>query len=535
MGETIMPQTYLDDNGNPTTPTPPATAPQYLDDNGNPTAPKSVNPASESQMFAATTSGQAGPTPAQTPMQTVPSPSNIGSRAWQAVKDETGNVVQSVAAPVKAVIMPPQDASEHAIVSIGGPGALVAYRTARGLHESAQNLVNCKKETFQQSVQDFQNALNEFHNRNYRAAMADTASMVSDMGSLQGEPLDTMGRTRELAQGTKEGGDFVTPLTKDVVDLGAAALAEKAPEIVRGAGKVVEATSEAAGKAAEKINTMELRPEALQKPAEPPKPVAQHVGVETPLDDATLRKSFDKKLSEDARDTLREHVGDTIPAGGSVETTLLKAVKPANETIQQQGLALNKVLQDAGPLKTSAGEKIGSALGDLKNDLPGGTEETFGKAIDKELARAKDVMQSTDPTTVNDYIRELDKRIDSYQSPEEPIDSPSQAADAARVIIRRILRDKINTEVPGTKPINDILGKNLELRKALRKKFGDVAYDPVAAESQHLSELRKGTDYMDYEQKLENYTKTWKNIKTALVAAGVSGGVIHTIDKLLGL
>jgi hypothetical protein len=36
-----------------------------------------------------------------------------------------------------------------------------------------------------------------------------------------------MGRARELAQGTKPGGDLATPLTKDVVDLGAAALAEK--------------------------------------------------------------------------------------------------------------------------------------------------------------------------------------------------------------------------------------------------------------------------------------------------------------------
>jgi hypothetical protein len=332
----------------------------------------------------------------------------------------------------------------------------------------------------------------------------------------------------------KEGGDVVTPLTKDAIDLGAAALAEKAPAIARGAGKGVEAASEAAGRAAEKINTTELRPQ-FEKPVEPPKPVAQHVNVATPLDDAAIRKSFDKQLSQNARDTLREHADSTIPAGSSVENTLMKAIRPVNETIQLQGLALNKVLQDAGALKTTAAEKITNAITNLKSDLAGGTEETLGKAIGKELARAKDVMQSTDPIEINNYIRELDKRIDSYSAPEEPIDTPSQAADAARVTIRRILRDKINTEVSGTKPINDVLGKNLELRNALRKKFGDVAYDPVAADAQHASEFRKGEAYVDYERRLGKYQETWKGVQKALLAAGIGTGIIETIKHALQL
>jgi hypothetical protein len=312
--------------------------------------------------------------------------------------------------------------------------------------------------------------------------------------------------------------------TGAATDVGAIMALEHAPAIVKGTGKAVgktaEAVSDVAGKAAEKISNMELRPEQLRLPEEPAKPVSAHVRVETPLDNATIRKSFDKKLSAEERDLLREYVGETIPAGGSVETTLMKAIKPVNETIVQQGLKLNELLQDAGQFDTTAADKIKNGINTLKSDLAGGTEETFGKAIDKELQRAQSIMQSTDPVDINNYIRDLDKRINSYNAPEEPIDSASSAADAARVTIRRILRDKINTEVAGTKPINDVLGKNLELRSSLRKKFGDVAHDSVEAETQHHSEFNKGKRYLDYETRK---TQVERNIDIAKKVLGIVG------------
>ena len=477
-------------------------------------------PVADNNIDASATQPSTTPQPSSTP--------SVGTRTWQATKDELGNVViQGVVAPVKsavnAVVQPPTDPREHAIASKYGPDALVAYRAARGVSDAAENWFKSKGENARQAAVDMANAVREFHEGNYRNALADTASVAAGAMGLSGtQPGVEAGRVRDIVQGTKPGGDMVTPITKDVVDLGAALAAEKAPEVARGVGKTASRVADAAG---------ELRPQ-FEKPVEPPKPVAQHVSVATPLDDATIRKSFDKNLSSEARETLRDHVGDTISAGSSVENTLLKAVAPVNDTITQQGLKLNQLLQDAGPLKTTAGEKISNAITNLKSDLPGGTEETFGKAIDKELARAKDVMQSQDPLAVNDYIRELDKRIDSYNAPEEPIDTSSQAADAARVTIRRILRDKINTEVAGTKPINDVLGKNLEVRNALRKKFGDVAYDPVAAEAQHASELKKGQSYLDYEKTMADYQKTWQRAKAALYAVG-AGTLIHQIEKFL--
>jgi hypothetical protein len=64
--------------------------------------------------------------------------------------------------------------------------------------------------------------------------------------------------------------------------------------------------------------------------------------------------------------------------------------------------------------------------------------------------------------------------------------------------------DKFRPRAPHLgKPINEALGKNLELRNALRKKFGDVAHDPVQAEARHLSELKKGQKYLEYEENRE--------------------------------
>jgi hypothetical protein len=151
----------------------------------------------------------------------------IGERVWKAGKEELGNLAGGAVAPVKAAVMPPGDATEHAISSIGGPGGLIAYRASKAVVDAVENMVKAKKESFKQAEVDVLHAINEFHQRDYRNALADTGSVVADVGGITGDPLATMGREREIAQGTKPGGDLATPLTKNVVDLGAAAALER--------------------------------------------------------------------------------------------------------------------------------------------------------------------------------------------------------------------------------------------------------------------------------------------------------------------
>jgi hypothetical protein len=151
----------------------------------------------------------------------------IGERIWNAGKEELGSLAGGVAATGKAVVMPPEDATEHAIASVGGPGGLIAYRASKAVVDAADNIFKAKKENFRQAAVDMLHAINEFHSKDYRNALADTGSVVADIGGVTGEPMSTMGRAREIIQGTKPGGDIATPLTKDVVDVGAAAALER--------------------------------------------------------------------------------------------------------------------------------------------------------------------------------------------------------------------------------------------------------------------------------------------------------------------
>ena len=79
------------------------------------------------------------------------------------------------------------------------------------------------------------------------------------------------------------------------------------------------------------------------------------------------------------------------------------------------------------------------------------------------------------------------------------------------MIIRRALRDKLNTELPETAPINKVLGDNLEVRPLLQKRFGDIAYDSDAATAQHASEFVKGQNVLANERAQAAQDLAYKN------------------------
>jgi hypothetical protein len=87
-----------------------------------------------------------------------------------------------------------------------------------------------------------------------------------------------------------------------------------------------------------------------------------------------------------------------------VELQLLKAVPEVNATIATESTKLERILADNGPLSTTPETTVTTALDNLRESLPGGTEESFGKAIDKEVTKAKSVLNSTDPVAINDYF-----------------------------------------------------------------------------------------------------------------------------------
>ena len=104
---------------------------------------------------------------------------------------------------------------------------------------------------------------------------------------------------------------------------------------------------------------------------------------------------------------MRQAAGDTVQAGSSPQNHLLNAVAPINDTITKQGLALNKILETAPPLKVTPLGEVTGAVEDLKDKLAGGTEESLGKAMDKEVLRVQRGLSSNDPVEVNAVKRDL--------------------------------------------------------------------------------------------------------------------------------
>jgi hypothetical protein len=117
---------------------------------------------------------------------------------------------------------------------------------------------------------------------------------------------------------------------------------------------------------------------------------------------------------------------------------------------------------------------------------------------------------------LNQTIRELDQRISSYSAPEEPLEGPASAKDAALVTIRRALRNTLNETIPETKPINKQLGDAIEVRSVLRKRFGQVANDSAEAASQYQSELKKGQDELNRQDSINKAQEQYDLRKQAV-------------------
>jgi hypothetical protein len=488
------------------------------------------------------------PAPGSDTTANQPKDTGIASRAWQAAKDEAGNIVQGVVAPIKTAFAPPQSAREHALLAIGGPNALAAYRASQGVVGAAENVFKAKQENFRQAAIDLSNAVNEFHQKDYRRGTADTASAVAGAMGIGGDPVPEMGRVRDILQGTKPGGDIVTPVTKDVVDLGAALATEKAPEIVKGTGKAAEAVADTAKAAPGKIisgakNTAEaIKPEWLTKRAETAP--AQHgtpSRVEAPLDGPTVGKQLGgKDLSAEALNTLQQHVGETIPAGSTAKNMLTKAVEPVVKTINETASKMNKTVADAHPFTTSVlqdnvfGEGgLTNQIDEIKKNLPPSVRDGLTADIDAVMEDADDALNSMDPSAVLEARRKLGNKIDWDDIVRNPT-TPAEVQNAARVKVYRALGEKIHAEIPETVELDKTLQPNLELRSHMVRKLGErVVDDPLAATTEHQTELKKGQTTVENAAHNEQVLKNWSKVKYALIGLGVGTGLIHQIENFL--
>jgi len=354
---------------------------------------------------------------------------------------------------------------------------------------------------------------------------------------------DKQGNDIPVADVPAERKDFSGAAT----DVGAALALEHAPAIVKGTGKAIargaEAVSDAAGTAAKTVNRAgELKPEWLTKKGEVPAP--QHgtpVPVESPLDSATVGKQLGgKDLSQEALDALKQHVGEKIPVGSTAKNRLTAAVEPATQTINETASKMNKIVQKSPSFTTSVmqdsvfGEgNLHAQFDALKENIPASDRVKLSADADSVLEDADKALNSTDPTEVLEYRRQLGRKID-WDSIEKNPSTPSEVQNAARAKVYQQLTGKIHAEIPETVELDKVLQPNLELRSHLVRKVGErLVEDPIAATNEAESELRKGKNKVEVDTHNEQVGKNWQKVKAALIALGIGGGLLHEIEKFL--
>ena len=154
---------------------------------------------------------------AGTPPPTTPS---LGSKIVEGAKE---SAIGQMAAP-------PQNHIEAGIMTAGGPAALFAFRTAKGVYDTAAKLVTAEgPDQYMLAKEDFGKAVDEFHRGKTGTAALSAASGVTDiMGGMTPAAVPITSRVRELTEGAKPGGNLATPLTKDILDVGTAVALGKA-------------------------------------------------------------------------------------------------------------------------------------------------------------------------------------------------------------------------------------------------------------------------------------------------------------------
>ena len=169
-----------------------------------------------------------------TPATPPPAAPPQGGPASQALEG-----AKQVAAPIWGAVKPAETPTEAAIHNVGGPGALMAYRTAKGIVDSVDGVIKSAPETFSAAVQKMNQAVDEFHQGRYGAAAGDFAGALTTNRTLNPGPVNDV---KDLVEGAQNG-NVVTPLVRQGLtgalgaiggeETGAAGAAEETPGIFK--------------------------------------------------------------------------------------------------------------------------------------------------------------------------------------------------------------------------------------------------------------------------------------------------------------
>jgi len=304
---------------------------------------------------------------------------------------------KDIAAPAVSLIKPPETPMEQVLHSTGGDPALVAYRAARTVVGTAQNLVKAGVDEYPQAISDWKNAVSEFHKGNYRNAATSAAEAGTDaFGIVTPTAAPLAQDTRRLVESTRPGGNFAGEAARQAVQAAPALLIENpfrakiaaaastASDAASAAKQAVAPTAEVAG---EEFSTRPIVRTAPNVAAgtQAVKNIAQQTteaagGVPTTGEPVSLREVWQEPIA--AREAVAKGYYKQLDAASNNEWT-------ANEN------ALNNVRKEIR-MKGGLSEDMDDALNARKTRLEWQQEQILDKvpAGTTEAAKANWIQKS---------------------------------------------------------------------------------------------------------------------------------------------
>lgn len=263
-----------------------------------------------------------------------------------------------------ALVKPPEDVTEEGVNSIGGATGLAAYRTARALVDSVNNLVNSKRQDYQGAIAAFHQALADAKAGKYGAAIVhggeaagNAVDLMQPPGVSLKQPFEEGAQVREQAKSGDVAGAAGSVAGKAVTAAGAVLLPE--------AGEEGEAASEepglikqiSGGKGIEQAPAKAAIRQAASAPEEQPIIEGNKTVLDQKLSDLNTQRQAAYKQMDDAagfdlkaeKDTLSNDQYKLKQLGNTEADQSMREKLQASISDSQQRIAdAEKTLKDRG-------------------------------------------------------------------------------------------------------------------------------------------------------------------------------------------
>jgi len=347
------------------------------------------------------------PAPSAAPASTDANPlATLGTEATPAsstTTDKPGVIQRSIqgagdfAKPIAALMAPPATPTEHVVSAISGGGAgLTAYRIAKNLVGSVDAAIKSAPGEYADAANNVVWAVNDFHNKNYRDALADAVSA----GTTLAPSMVPGGQdTRDLANGIRPSGDLARPLTKDALTAGS----------MLAGGELLGPEEEAAqASAAARLKVNPFR--AAVKGAEVAQPAAQGA-----LTDAATAAAKDSGVAAAPNaGGFRTALDDTISKTAKAERAQYDRINQAAGTDLKNLYERESELEDAADDPSNIVQKpaIQVELQRTRMQIANGESKAAESGVDAQKA----VRQAKDLTQQRYALQEVKSKLFNHES-----------------------------------------------------------------------------------------------------------------------